>query len=169
MNTPLEQALLTRYKEAIFAYMKDHPEDFEEALRLSVKNQKHLSWRSTWLVFHFMKQNDKRVQQYVDIFIEVLPSLEDGHQREILKVLSKMKLNEGQESRLYDFSVSEWEQIKKSPALRYTAFRNMVSTAKKYPELVNEIKVLAHPQYLNSLSPGIKKSVYKMLEKLKND
>lgn len=167
MIASLEQALLTRYKDKIFAYMKEHPEDFEEALQLAVSNQPHLSWRATWLVFHFMKPNDKQVKPYINPFLELFPSLKDGHQREVLKVLSKMNLNDEQEGRVYDFAVSEWEHIKKSPALRYTAFKTMVKMAKKYPELINEIKVLSQPQYINSLSPGIKKSILREMNLLK--
>lgn len=159
---------MTRYKDAILEYMEEHPEDFDEALELSVTDKKHLCWRAAWLVFHAMEPNDPRVQKKADEMIRVLPDRESGHQRELLKVLSSMKLEEEQETYLFDLCISLWEQVKLPPAVRYTAFKFLIQTCEKHPELANEVLSLAQPQHVNSLSPGIKNSIRKMLKSLEN-
>jgi hypothetical protein len=36
METALEHTLTSFYKDGMIRYLKDHPEDFEEAMRLAV-------------------------------------------------------------------------------------------------------------------------------------
>ena len=126
-----------------------------------------------------VKKYDSQIQPYIQNILDILPDLEDGHQREFLKVLNQLELVEEHEGQLLDFSISVWEQLKKQPSVRHTAFRIMVKAAvkllgvnpteaaKKYPELANEVLLLTQPQYINTLSPGVKKGVFKMLEELR--
>ena len=77
-----------------------------------------------------------------------------------------MELNDEQEGRLFDICVSLWEKIGKVPSIRYTAFRFIIQTAKKYPELSSEINYLTEDQFLETLSPGVKRGVAKMINEL---
>lgn len=56
-----------------------------------------------------------------------------------------------------------WEQVGKIPSVRIFAFRLIVRIARKYPELKNEIAFLTQPHYTETLSPGIRNSVHKLL------
>lgn len=84
-----------------------------------------------------------------------------------MKLLQRMKLSDDQESILYDQSVTIWESVRKKPSVRYTAFEHIINMVYKYPELEQELDAITQPQYLNSLSPGVKAGVFKSLSKLK--
>lgn len=167
MAPTLEMALSKFPKKDAIAFMVAHPHEFEAALKVAVSNQPHLNWRAAWLVGSCMQENDPRVRVVLEQILEVLPQKKDGHQRELLKICLHMELNEHHCGQLFDFCTEMWESIRKSPSLRYTAFKMMVKISEIYPELKHEILVLAQPQYLHSLSPGIKHSIQKMVHTLK--
>jgi hypothetical protein len=62
--------------------------------------------------------------------------------------------------------VTVWERIGKKPSVRYNAFKIIVKIAKKHPDLSHEIGFLIQDQYLESLSPTVKKSISKMIKKI---
>ncbi len=165
MNTALEDALKNFYVEGMLSHMEAHPEDFEKLLKMAVENEDY-SWRAAWLMFLSMEKNDKRINsEHVRNIIEGLASKKDGHQRELLKVLSNIEIGEEHESILFDQCATIWEKVDKKPSVRSTAFKVMIKIAQKYPELFHEIQFFAQSHYLDSLSPGIKQSVIKMIKK----
>lgn len=168
MNSELKSILLQREKTKMVHFLKTNPQHFDEAIKVGITNEQPFSWRAAWMVVGVMKKNDPRLTPYLSEIIAKLPDFEDGHQRELLKILLKMKLTEEQESLLFDLSVTLWEQVLKKPSVRHFAFRCMLKVAQKYPELENEILLLAQPHYVNPLSPGIRNSVLKAVSKLKN-
>ena len=95
--------------------------------------------------------------------IDVLPQKHDGHQRELLKILSRMEILEEYEGILFDHCVRIWEGIHKRPSIRYTAYCTMLRIMKKYPELSHEIDYYSQDHYLESLSPGIKNAIQLMI------
>lgn len=157
---------MQREKSKKVQFLDDHPEYFDEAMKLALSQEQPLCWRAAWMVGGYMKKNDPRIDPYIPKIIDLLPDLDDGHQRELIKILLKMDLEEEQESRLYDFSATLWEQVQKKPSVRFFAFRCMIRFAEKYPELNHEILVLAQPRYINSLSPGIRSSILKSIRKI---
>lgn len=169
MSTPLELVLLGRGKSNMVRFLNEHPDSFEEAMLLAFSERQPLCWRASWIVGGFIADNDSRVKPHVPKIIDLLPGLEDGHQRELLKILLKMDLEEEHESLLFDLSVDLWEQIRKKPSVRFFAFKCMVKVAEKYPELTNEILILAQPHYINPLSPGIRNSLLKAVKKLESN
>ena len=113
-------------------------------------------------------KNDSRIKPHIQKIIQVLPKLEDGHQRELLKILLKMDLEKSFEGLLFDLFVDLWEQVRKQPSVRSFAFKGMVKVAEKYPELKNEVLLLTQSHYINPLSPGIRKSILKSIKNLEN-
>lgn len=167
MNTPLEQVLLKgSKKELMIAYLKDHPGEVEEAIQLAISDQKKLSWRAAWVLSEILPEQAHKISLHIDKILEVLPEFEDGHQRELIKVLQQCDLDEDQESLLYDHCVNIWEQIRKQPSVRYKAFEIMAHTSDKYPELIHEVLMLTEPQFVNSLSPGIRNGVLRLIRAL---
>lgn len=61
----------------------------------------------------------------------------------------------------------DFNKLLQQPSVRQVAFRLMVKVVKKHPDLASEIQFLAESHYLESLSEGIKCSVLKMIEELK--
>ena len=133
---------------------------------LKFSNKQPYSWRAAWLLWSCMEENDKRIQGNIKDIISNITNKKDGHQRELLKILLQMELNEEYEGHLFNVCVSVWEKINKKPSVRYTAFKFILKIAKKYPDLFNEIAFLTQNQYLDSLSPGVKRSISKMINEL---
>jgi len=56
-----------------------------------------------------------------------------------------------------------WEQLDKTPSIRMTAFKFIIQMAKKYPELSEEISIITQNHYLETLSPGIRHSISRLI------
>lgn len=162
----LTDTLKTRFnKDYLISYLAENPEQFNEALIIALSDEQPQAWRSAWVLNHCVKYNDSRLKKYATKIIKEIKTKEDGHERELLKLLEKIELNESQEGYLFDICMTIWESIEKSPSVRITAFRILVNIVKKYPDLKNEITHLTQQHYTESLSPGIKNS----FNRLKNE
>lgn len=146
----------------MIAYLDAHPKDFEEAINLAISNKQPYAWRAAWLLWSCMAVNDARIKGYIKKIIDSITAKNDGHQRELLKILLEMEIKEEYEGLLFNLCVSVWETINKKPSVRLTAFKMLVKIAKKHPELSHEIIFLTQNHYLDSLSPAVKKAVSKM-------
>lgn len=166
METPLEQTLMSFYKDGMIAFLDAHPGNYDEAIRLALSDKQPYAWRAAWLLHGCMAHNDTRIRPFIAQMIGVLPEKRDGHQRELLKILSKMEIPEDLEGLLFDHCVRLWEGIQKRPSIRYTAFCTMLKLMKKYPDLYQEVAYYAQSYYLESLSPGIRNSVMRMTKEL---
>ncbi len=149
-------------KEFLIQLFQEQKEVYDSALKISLKNHQPQSWRATWIIGHCTFANDSRIQPYTNDFIQCIVDKKDGHQREILKILYKMDLNDEQEGKLFDICMSFWENIAKAPALRYLAFKQIHKICLKYPDLNGELAYISQNQYTDSLSPGIKKTILRM-------
>ena len=166
MATVLETKLISSYKNEMISFLKFNPRYFNEAMNLAVSNKQPFAWRSAFLLFDCMEINDKRVKKNIKTIVESIKDKNDGHQRELLKILYKMEINEKYEGILFNICIDLWEQINKSPSVRVTALKFIFKLIKKHHELFDEIKYLLQDQYLVTLSPGVKYSVEKMILEL---
>ena len=135
MKESLEE-LLTKSlrKQVLVDHIKDNHQDFEKAITISLTDDQPRAWRAAWLLFHCMKNNDQRISPHLNKAIKLLNNFNDGHQREWLKILNKMKLSDDQHSLLFDTCISIWEDINKSPSVRGTAFQTLLKIIKNYPD-----------------------------------
>jgi len=163
MNTPLEKALMTFKKNEMISFVVSHPEYFDEAVSLAVKNKQPYSWRSAFVLWGCITENDLRLKKHINKIVYSIRGKNDGHQRELIKILMKMELNEKQEAVLFDVCMNLWEQINKTPSIRHTAFKYIIKTVKKYPELQDEISCLLTSRYLDTLSPGVRNSISRLI------
>ena len=161
-----ENKLLNSYKDEMISFMGAHPEFFEEAIELAMSDKQPYAWRAAWLLWSCMEENDKRIQKYIKKIVKALVTKNDSHQRELLKILLKMKLTDELESILFDHCMNIWEGINKPPAVRINALKFIIKIAKNYPDLAKEITFLTEDHYLESLSPGAKHSVSKLMREL---
>ena len=164
METALEQVLTNSYKAGMISYMAAHPEDFEEAIKLAISDKQPYSWRAAWLLWSCMEENDLRIQVYIEKIIDTLPARNDDQQRELMIILQKMEISEEFEGVLFDHCVSVWGRINKKPSVRLNAFKMMVKIADSYPDLSHEIIYLTQDQYMDSLSPAVRRSVSKLIK-----
>jgi len=110
-----------------------------------------------------MEKDDARLQKHLKKIINSIKTKQDGHQRELIKILLMMNLNKVHEGKLFALCLDLWEDVNKDPSVRFTALKMLLKIAKNYKELFKEISILTQDQYLESLSPGVKKSISKLL------
>jgi ribonucleotide reductase alpha subunit len=166
LESELENKLLNSYKDEMISFMENHPEYFDDAIKLAIGDKQPYSWRAAWLLWSCMEENDKRIRKYIKKIVDSIKTKDDGHQRELLKILLQMELKEEYEGILFNLCMNIWEQINKSPSVRITALKFIIKIAKKHPELSQEISFLTQNHYLESLSRGIKHSVSRMMKEL---
>lgn len=154
-------------KEELTTFIEKNPDQFDQVIKIALTDQQPEAWRAAWLLNQCMKENDKRLKPHIKAILKLIVTRKDGHQRELLKVLYKMKLSEKQEGLLFDVCMTIWETINKSPSVRGTAFMYLIRIFEKYPELNNEIEHLTQSHYTATLSPGIKHSFDKIIEEFK--
>ena len=140
----------------MIAYFKANPDMFPELVASSLKASEKTAWRSALLIGHLMQKEDNRIQCYVDEYIQVLENAAQGHQRQILVILDKMKLTNDQKGQLFNHSLTIWEAVHKIPSTRIRAFWMMEKIAKDYPDLKKELQHFTTSYFTETLSPGIK-------------
>jgi hypothetical protein len=164
MLSNLEKILTNSYKAGMISYINEHPEEFESAIDLAVSNKQPYSWRAAWLLWSCMDANDSRLDNYISKIIEIIPQRNDGHQKDLLKILYMLDLPDDLEGKVFDLSISLWEQLNKIPSVRYNAIKLLFKILKKHPELFPEIEFFLQEHYFHTLSPGVKRGVYKMVK-----
>ena len=151
-------------KDPIVSLLRENPAVFDEAIHLALQSDERTAWRAAWVLFNAMEDHDPRLQPHLPALICALRGKRDGHQRELLKIIERLKPEEVLEGELFYICMGIWENPGKRPSSRITAFRVMFGIAKKYPELFQELKFLLQEHYTESLSPGIRNSLRRMVE-----
>lgn len=150
-------------KDFLIQLFQEQAEVHAEAIQVALSKQQPQAWRATWILAHCTTKNDARIRPYLSDFIQNIINQKDGHQRETLKIIDKMILDEEQEGILFDICMSTWENISKSSSVRYLAFKFIYKTCHKYPELNGELTFISQDHYLETLSPGIQKIIKKII------
>ncbi|MCP4520643.1 MAG: hypothetical protein GY827_02935 [Cytophagales bacterium] len=154
-------------KEELLSYIEENPQDYSTLVDIALSLDKRLTWRATWLLNLISSKKENRISpQNIQQFIDTLENPKDGYQREILKLLLKVEINEDQEGILFDTCLDLWQNIKKSPSVRITALQHIIHIIKKYPELTKDIKHLTQEEYIESLSTGIQSQARKLIQQL---
>lgn len=156
----------TLNKQALVSFITSHPSELSEVVRIAQTTTLPQCWRACWMLFHYSEPNDSRLKPFVNELISAIENKSDGHQRELIKLVSKMELDDDQEGAMFDQCMGVWESVKKIPSVRMMAFRFIMKVLQKYPELVNEVKYIAQDHYVETLSPGVKASVSRQIEKI---
>ena len=137
--------------------------NIEEQLIHALENNKE-SWKYAWQINHASKAELQKLQSHINKIIVSIEGKKDGHQRELIKVLLKLKLSDDQLSQLWDICLHIWLDMKKQSSVRISAFNILVNTAKKFKPLSEELLRLTEEKHVSSLSEGIKNSTYKNLK-----
>jgi hypothetical protein len=166
METVFENKLINSYKAQTISFLKSHPEYFNEALELAISEKQPYAWRSAYVLWDCIEENDSRLKAHIKSIVKSLATKKDGHKRELLKILFKIDIEEKYEGIIFDECVRLWEQISKEPSVRMIALRFIIKIVKKHPELLEEVNILVQDQYLEPLSPAVRKSIMKMMEEV---
>ena len=149
------------HKDSILKKIKSEGENKRLLLEWAQLDDQPIGWRATWLLRHVLEPNDLLLQPEILSILDRFNSFNPSQKREWLRALEHQKLNENEEGKLYDLAITEWKQIHNHPALRAAAVSIVLNILRKYPELKEELVHLMSTEYLQSLSPGIQRSVIK--------
>ena len=167
MNSSLQHILTGRLrKKELVIFLQKQPKLFSDVIQIALGDKEPESWRAAWLAKNYMSQNDERLKPYITQILKAIPNKKDGHQRELLKILMEMKLTKKQEGILFDSCMTIWEKINKSSSVRGIALTFLAFTIKKYPDLISEIDFLTQNHYLETLTPGIRNSVARIIKEI---
>lgn len=163
MASKLETTLISCYKEEMVSFLKSHTEFYDEAFELALSDKQPFAWRAAWLLWSCLEENDVRIKRYADKIVKCIKNKNDGHQRELLKILSLTQLKEKHEGIVFNLCMDLWENLGKDPSVRYHALKFILKIIAKHPELKEDVAFLTQEHYLVSLSPGVKHSISKMI------
>lgn len=169
MQSELEHVLTHFHKAGVLSYLDRHPAGFDTALQLLVEGNKPISWRAAWLINNCMDANDNRIQPFLRDLIQLLPKSPDNLQREVLKIILQMKVDEDLEGLLFDYCIEIWKGISKQSSVRFYAFKTLVMISQKHKALSGEIVSFTQSYYTDSLSQGVKAGIYKMTRAVTKD
>ena len=167
MKRTIEQILLSKaLKDEMLKEVMQTPGYFTYLLELSILDIDHVSWRAAWLVNHKALKNDERINPYKSAIISSIGTKKDGHQRELIKLIHKIKWNEDELGEVFDCCISIWKDISKSSSVRIKSFEVLVKIVKSYPGLIQELLLFCDHLYTDELTPGILQSYYKLVNKI---
>ncbi|MEM7296884.1 MAG: hypothetical protein AAF391_01295 [Bacteroidota bacterium] len=126
-------------------------------LQWSIVTDQPLGWRSVWLLRQILKKNDPILRPHIQKALDLFTTFNESQKREWLKLLENQDLDDDEEGFLFDHCINEWKRINYHPALRASAASILFKVLKKYPELKEELSHLMTSEYMESLSPGIKR------------
>ena len=166
----LSELLLSKFDRCKLVIQINEDHDlFEEVMKISLTSQSPQNWRGTWVLNHATSKKDDRINPHIDAILDLLAKAEDGHQRELIKLVASGNYDEDQEGRIFDVSINIWEKVAKISSTRYKAIHLALDIAIKYPDLLTDLKYLAADHYLESLSLAVRKSVSKRLKLVLGD
>ena len=131
----------------------------ERMLNLAISNDADFSWRAAWLIGKFAQSKNEILKPYYLRIINAIEGKDSGHQRELLKLVINKSLTDEEEGRLFEVCIRIWKDIHKKPGTRSYAFQCIDNITTIYPELRNELMGLFGPEYLETLSPAIRKTI----------
>ncbi len=146
--------------------LKSNPDLIEEIAEYSFSDNPD-AWKAVWILNLYLDRYDGQqiISHYRDAFIENLHKIQkDGHIREIIKLLTKIKLSEEHESEVFDYCFSQLSNNKIQASVRAMSFQFILNAAKKYPEITEEIEYIFE-DIKNYLSPGIRSSIQNKIMK----
>jgi hypothetical protein len=147
-------------------YVRQHPEAMIQLLEMALDDDCKYTWRASWLIWSCMEKDDKSVKKILPLIIERLNFVSASQQREYLKIIYLMEIEDEYCAVLYDKAVLIWSKITNPPAVRFNAFKIMLKLLNKYPELKEEFEYLIQDHYLEDLSPGVMHSIQKLINKI---
>jgi len=164
-NTSIKYLLASSTKEGLIKHVKKNPLSFNEILSLSLTKEKPHSSRAAWLLSHAIEKDDERLGNHISTILDTIKSTKGGQRRDLLAVLYKVGVEEQYESILFDVCLQIWSEINEIPSTRYLAIKHIASFLVRYPELESEVDHLMEDEYMDTLSEGIKRSVFKLIGK----
>ncbi len=144
----------------------------KELIRYCLSNDVLLSSRSMWVLGHCSEINFDRIIPFHEVLITNLKNetLHNGVIRNTLRLFQKYPVPVKHESFLLDKCLDYIKNPSQAIAVRAYSMTVVLNIAKKYPELLDELRLTLINLEFVSESPGIKskiKNTLKTIEKIK--
>jgi hypothetical protein len=149
-------------KSQMMAAVRRHPGFFRQALKILLAGEVEYTWRAAWLLNCNMTPNDSRMRKHVPALVALLPLRPESEQRELLKILLRMDIRGDVEGLLLDHCIAIWEQPYIRPGVRYPAMKTISNIVARHPELRRELDLLTQDFLMETITPGIRRSIMKM-------
>lgn len=142
-------------------FVNQGEEHVRKMVDIAVSDSNYISWRTAWLLGRSINKSNNPVERFHLKIIKGIRGKDSGHQRELIKLVIDKNLSNEEEGRLFEVCLSIWKDVHKKSGTRSYAFNYIHKMIAKYPELKNELVGLFDSNYLETLSPAIKKSIQK--------
>ncbi len=126
---------------AVAAYALERDEVYLDLLEFVEHGNDVQAMKASWVMGHIRRLNQTQSLKYQDKLIQLLQqSSIGGVQRELLKSLEGLTLNEANEAALLNFAWSGAVNMQYDIAVRYLCLRILRFFSKRFPELREELK-----------------------------
>lgn len=160
----LVNILSTGTREEIEVFLDTLPDAFDALLNITISDKDPASWKAAWIIQHTIETNDTRLDDFIPEIINRMPLKKPGHQRELLKILLQLTIEEEYQSPVYEHCVSIWKNEKMPPGLRFTAMKMILQLGDNFREFALSIPELADDKYLVTLAAGTRRSIKKRFD-----
>ncbi len=140
-----DQILKTRMGKqeclALVAYVLENPDSYRQLLDYVTNGTDAQAMKASWVMAHIRKRDDSFSLQYQTKLLQLLTVAEiGGVQRELLKCLEGLPLNEVNEQLLLNYTWAGLTTMEYDFAVRYLCLRVLRFYAKRNPEFLIELK-----------------------------
>ncbi len=123
-------------------------------------------WCLIWQINTLKDFDFSHLKSLIPVCISALKYQHHGFQREILKLIQKIDIEDDLTGILWDTCLSLWLNTKNKPSTRIKALELLTPIAVKYPSLRIEFLELNTRAHIEALSPGIRRSCLKIIQLL---
>lgn len=166
MENTIEAVLTTCTKAAMIDWLSHHPESLEGTIRLALSDEARLARRAAWLLWSCADAAPQSVQPFVKDIVASVTGKSVDHQRELIKVLLPLILDEHDEVLLFEIGLHLWKMIGANPSVRLTALKLMIKISQNHAGLSSEIRFFTLEPYYYGLSVPALKAVKKLIHGL---
>lgn len=125
---------------AVAAYALERDEVYLNLLEFVEHGNDAQAMKASWVMGHIRRLNQTQSLKYQDKLIQLVQQASiGGVQRELLKALEGLMLNEANEAALLNFAWSGAVNMQYDVAVRYLCLRILRFYSKRFPELREEL------------------------------
>ena len=169
----LRNELLKEYSKAqcnkIVQWVGDSEKRFEDLFNLFLNDVYRVNQRAAWPVSYCVIAHPKFIKNYFEKLIKNLhkPNLQDAIKRNSIRLLQHVDIPEKFQGEIMEICFGYVASQSEPVAVKVFSLTVLGNLAKKYPEIIPEIKVLIDEQ-LPHQSAGFKSRSQKLLKSWEN-
>lgn len=154
-----------RVTELIVRWVDKDEQRLGELVHLVVSNQTLLSQRAAWPLSYVVGKNPHLIHPHLPALLGLLdqPKVHDAVIRNIFKLLEHVEIPENMEAQAVDAAIRFIKNPGTAIAIKAFAITFLGNICRKYPDLINEIRLLTEEQGLTD-SPAIRVRIRRLLK-----